>query len=118
MKKSYFKLFLWVVIIVPLDGIVAKTQKETTSVFLADSTIFYDKGIYYLYGTEQNPNKGFPVLISKNLRKWEKPLRSSKNGYALLKGDQTFGMTGFWAPQVFAIYSQREYSNCTKQYTL
>ncbi|UZD21412.1 glycoside hydrolase family 43 protein [Algoriphagus halophytocola] len=68
-------------------------------ILLADPTIFYHDGTYYLYGTSGNDkNLGFEVYVSKNLKSWK---RSVKNdGYALKKGE-SYGDIGFWAPQVF-----------------
>jgi len=72
-------------------------DKET--ILLADPTIFYHGGSYYLYGTSGNDkNLGFEVYVSKNLKSWK---RSELNdGYVLKKGD-SYGDIGFWAPQVF-----------------
>jgi len=66
------------------------------TIYLADPTVFFDKGIYYLYGTSSN--KGFLVYTSTDLKNWKKP--GANNGFALKKGE-AFGNTGFWAPQVF-----------------
>lgn len=72
---------------------------EKSPILLADPTIFYHDGTYYLYGTSGNDkNLGFEVYVSKNLKSWK---RSDKNdGYALKKGE-SYGDIGFWAPQVF-----------------
>src|SRR5690606_12326438 len=72
---------------------------EKNPILLADPTIFYHDGNYYLYGTSGNDkNLGFEVYVSKNLKSWK---RSDKNdGYALKKGE-SYGDIGFWAPQVF-----------------
>lgn len=72
-------------------SVYGQTQKET--IRLADPTIFCDKGTYYLYGTGR-PD-GFPVYTSTDLHNWQLYKRN-----ALLKGD-SYGTTGFWAPQVF-----------------
>lgn len=69
------------------------------NIYLADPTVFYENGIYYLYGTGGDSNFGFQVYTSKDLKTWEGPVGAS-NGYALKKGD-AFGSHGFWAPQVF-----------------
>lgn len=71
---------------------------KTTPIFLADPTIFHDNGKYYLYGTGGN-HEGFLVYESDDLKSWQGPA-GARNGYALMKGD-TYGTTGFWAPQVF-----------------
>ena len=65
---------------------------------LADPTIFFDNGIYYLYGT--SPEEGFDVYTSKDLETWTGPVGANDDGMALVKSD-VFGTTGFWAPQVF-----------------
>ena len=71
-----------------------------TSIQLADPTIFYDNGTYYLYGTGSTPyHNGFVVYVSKDLKRWSGP-KGVKDGYALSKGD-AFGDAKFWAPQVF-----------------
>ncbi|WP_293306169.1 glycoside hydrolase family 43 protein [Pedobacter sp. UBA5917] len=72
----------------------AKQLNDT--IYLADPTIFVDKGTYYLYGT--SGDEGFLVYTSKDLKNWSK--KTENNGYALKKGD-AFGSKGFWAPQVF-----------------
>ena len=72
---------------------------EKSPILLADPTIFYHDGNYYLYGTSgHDSNRGFEVYVSRDLKSWK---RSEKNdGYALKKGD-SYGDKGFWAPQVF-----------------
>ncbi len=69
------------------------------TLFMADPTIFYNKGTYYLYGTGGNSGKGFLVYTSSDMKTWKGPMGAG-DGYALVKGD-TYGTTGFWAPQVF-----------------
>jgi len=74
---------------------------------LADPTIFFDQGSYYLYGTGVLPGSGldgFMVYSSKELRDWEGPTGAT-GGFALIKGD-VFGTRGFWAPQVFRYQGQ------------
>lgn len=69
-------------------------------ILLADPSIFYDKGVYYLYGTGSSPyTKGFAVYTSKDLERWSGP-SGAKEGFALAQGD-AFGDAKFWAPQVF-----------------
>lgn len=83
--------------------VLAQDQKRSTlnTISLADPTIFYHKGTYYLYGTggDKYTNQGFVVYTSADLKTWEGP-RGAAGGYALRKGD-AFGESGFWAPQVF-----------------
>jgi xylan 1,4-beta-xylosidase len=75
-------------------------QRETENILLADPTIFYNNGTYYLYGTGGNEyNQGFPVYSSSDLKTWTGPVGKNQ-GYALKKGD-AFGDNKFWAPQVF-----------------
>jgi beta-xylosidase len=81
----------------------AKAQSSTKNqdtIHLADPTIFYNKGTYYLYGTvEGNSGNGFMAYTSKDTKRWQKPV-SAPDGYVLKKGD-AYGTKGFWAPQVF-----------------
>lgn len=81
----------------------AKSQGATdneSAINLADPTIFFHEGTYYLYGTvEQNAENGFTVYTSSDLKKWKGPI-GANNGFALRKED-AFGDRGFWAPQVF-----------------
>jgi arabinan endo-1,5-alpha-L-arabinosidase len=72
---------------------------DTSVLKLADPTIFYHNGTYYLYGTGGDVNKGFLVYTSSDLRLWQGP-KGVHDGYALVK-DDTYGTAGFWAPQVF-----------------
>lgn len=82
---------------------VAVVRKQ---LFQADPTIFYHDGTYYLYGTNDvNADIGFLVYTSKDMKNWSGPA-GAKNGYALLNGD-SYGTTGFWAPQVF--YANNKY---------
>lgn len=75
------------------------TYSQST-IYLADPTIASFDGTYYMYGTEMKPQKGFPVLQSKDLKIWEVPA-SAKNGYSLEMGNNVYGTVGFWAPQIF-----------------
>jgi xylan 1,4-beta-xylosidase len=87
MQKLIITLLLSIIIT------TAYSQTNKNTIKLADPTIFYEQGTYYLYGTG-SPD-GFPVYTSTNLTTWK---RQSKN--ALLKGD-SYGTKGFWAPQLF-----------------
>lgn len=79
-------------------GMTSASLAQQPAIFLADPTVFMDKGKYYLYGT--GSNQGFPVYESDNLKSW-KPAKESAGGLALTRG-QAFGSGGFWAPQVLA----------------
>lgn len=78
------------------------TEPQLKNILLADPTIFYENGTYYLYGTTGGDTplngQGFMVYTSTDLKKWNGPA-GSQNGLALKKGD-SFGDKGFWAPQV------------------
>lgn len=78
----------------PLSGNIDSVK----SLYLADPTIFYDKGTYYLYGTHA-VNQGFTVYTSKDSKQWSGPA-GVNDGLALRKED-VYGTSGFWAPQVF-----------------
>jgi len=71
-------------------------QKDTIQ--LADPTIFYENGQYYLYGT--GSNRGFPVYQSADLVNWKAGVGRAEGGLALAKGD-SYGDKSFWAPQIF-----------------
>jgi len=90
------KLFFCIVLFVA--GIISQSRAQQPSIFLADPTIFTDKGKYYLYGT--GSNQGFPVYESDNLESW-KPAAEITGNLALKRGE-AFGSGGFWAPQVIA----------------
>lgn len=79
------------------------TKPKTSPILLADPTIFYDNGTYYLYGTTSGETplngEGFLVYTSGDLKNWKGPA-GTQNGLVLKKGD-AFGTKGFWAPQVF-----------------
>lgn len=102
--KGNISLLLCILFMLNVSSKNMATENQTKeqhspadSIFLADPTIFYNKGTYYLYGT--GGKDGFLVYTSTNLKNWKGPA-GAKNGYALLKGD-AFGTSGFWAPQVF-----------------
>ena len=72
------------------------SQKDTIQ--LADPTIFYENGQYYLYGT--GSNKGFPVYQSSDMVNWKTGVGKASDGLALANGD-SYGTSKFWAPQIF-----------------
>lgn len=81
------------------------SQENNSNIFLADPTIFYNNGTYYLYGTGGIEYKdGFAVYTSADLSVWKGPV-GLNNGYALKKGN-VYGDTKFWAPQVFKYNSK------------
>jgi len=83
-----------------LPGSSIPQAQESKNIFLADPTIFYSRGTYYLYGTGGGQlNNGFAVYTSSNLKTWTGPA-GVQEGYALKKGD-AYGDSKFWAPQVF-----------------
>lgn len=103
--KKYFSLFALFCVFICCSQ-EKETGKKTASkdkpILLADPTIFYENGVYYLYGTTTGdfPNgEGFQVYTSFDLKKWKGPV-GAQNGLALKKGD-AYGTKGFWAPQVF-----------------
>ncbi|TKK67732.1 beta-xylosidase [Ilyomonas limi] len=110
MKISIKYLFIFPFLLCSLFVVLScsSIRKNTTALqkqsagnllYQADPTIFYDKGQYYLYGTNGgNADSGFKVFISKDLKSWQ--LSNKNNGWALVKGN-AFGTKGFWAPQVF-----------------
>ncbi|WP_205512093.1 glycoside hydrolase family 43 protein [Longitalea arenae] len=68
---------------------------NTANPLLADPTIFFNNGKYYLYGTvARNTDSGFKAYSSVDKIAWK------EEGYVLRKGE-SYGTKGFWAPQVF-----------------
>lgn len=80
-----------------LLGITAFLSVNAADLTLADPTIFYENGVYYLTGTYAS--NGFAMYSSTDLVHW-KACGNAGSGLALLKGD-TYGTSGFWAPQIF-----------------
>lgn len=84
-------------------------ESKSKPILLADPTIFYNNGLYYLYGTTSGDTpigEGFQVYTSSDLKAWKGPA-GAQNGLALKKGD-AFGDKGFWAPQVLS-YNNKFY---------
>lgn len=116
MIKSFFRILQ--IFIFALTANIAAAQSD---IFLADPTIFYYDGTYYMYGTGiAGNNDGIPVLQSKDMRNWEIPANTLE-GYALKNGVSTYGTQGFWAPQVFKrddsfymFYTANEYNAVAK----
>lgn len=99
---AIFKLFISVLLCsLCFQSLAQKPNAPADStIYLADPTVFYQKGMYYLYGTvEGNANEGFIAHTSTDLKSWQRNTNDS-TGYVLRKGD-AFGTGGFWAPQVF-----------------
>lgn len=95
--KSIFALFL------SLNLFLSFTQNATAqqqgAITLADPTIFYDEGTYYLYGTSR-ADEGFLVYTSTDLNNWTGPAGNLPEGFCLQKS-AVYGDQGFWAPQVY-----------------
>lgn len=91
--KQAFQMLLFSVFL-SLASVGAGAQEKTV-IQMADPAIFYYDGTYYLYGTGNNEaQKGFKVYTSKDKINWDDA------GMALKKED-VFGLSRFWAPQVF-----------------
>jgi xylan 1,4-beta-xylosidase len=80
-------------------SITAALFANANEIKLADPTIFYSNGIYYLTGTGDTAN-GFTMYKSTDLVHWQR-CGNATGGRALYKGD-TYGTGDFWAPQIFA----------------
>ncbi|WP_082915341.1 glycoside hydrolase family 43 protein [Arachidicoccus ginsenosidimutans] len=64
---------------------------------MADPTIFYNNGKYYLYGTyDINNSQGIRAFVSDHLKIFKK----SDSKLVLRKGE-AYGTAGFWAPQIW-----------------
>lgn len=79
-----------------------RTDSIPAAIRLADPTIFYHHKMYYLYGT--GGRRGFMVYTSTDLKNWTGPAGKTE-GYALVRED-SYGTTGFWAPQVFYFHNK------------
>ncbi|NJY62118.1 family 43 glycosylhydrolase [Salinimicrobium sp. CDJ15-81-2] len=92
------------------EPIQEEQELQLKDITLADPTIFYHEGTYYLYGTSQGNlsemGNGFLVYTSKDLQVFSGPAGAT-DGFALKQG-QAFGTKGFWAPQVLE-YNDRFY---------
>lgn len=100
-RSIHFLVLLSLFIITTPKTLLSQEQKEINkSIFLADPTIFYNNGTYFLYGTGAGQYaNGFVTYTSTDLKQWQGPAGVT-NGYALKKGD-AYGESQFWAPQVF-----------------
>jgi xylan 1,4-beta-xylosidase len=110
--------FIHLILFIGLSLNSCSQQKEDVSktplppvvndIFLADPTIFYNDGIYYLYGTTTGNTplngEGFQVYTSSDQKNWKGPV-GAQGGLALKKGD-AFGSQGFWAPQILKYNNQ------------
>lgn len=103
MIKNFKRIFfagICTIMLFFMGATSADKRGEKSVIMLADPTVFYHDGTYYLYGTGGNKrtDQGFVVYTSKDKKNWKGPV-GANNGYALKKGD-AFGEAGFWAPQV------------------
>ncbi len=73
------------------------TEKDSSFIYMADPTIFYDNGMYYLYGTyDLNSKDGVKVYWAKDLYSF-----SESNSSVALKKGEAYGTKDFWAPQIW-----------------
>ena len=79
--------------------IIAIPAVQAATITLADPTIFFDNGTFYLSGTSA-VNEGFALYTSTDLLHWTSHAGKATNGLALSK-DDSFGSKNFWAPQIF-----------------
>ena len=84
---------------------------QAATITLADPTIFYENGYYYLTGTNKI-NSGFTMYRSTDLVHWT-PVGNAHDGFALWK-DDTFGTGRFWAPQIFKYEGKYFMAKCFK----
>lgn len=71
---------------------------QAATITMADPTIFYEDGYYYLTGTNK-VNSGFSMYRSTDMVHWTS-VGNAQGGLAMWKED-TFGTGSFWAPQIF-----------------
>ncbi|MGJ7031488.1 glycoside hydrolase family 43 protein [Niabella hirudinis] len=98
-----YRIFLTTLIVLLCCSSPLSAQTEDgQNPLMADPTIFFHNGVYYLYGTNgRGADNGFIAYTSTDLRSWKAA------GKVLTPGD-AFGTKGFWAPQVFT-YKGRFY---------
>ncbi len=74
-------------------------------VSLADPFVYYEDGLYYLYGTDQAraSSYGFPVLTSTDLVNWQ------FRDYAFHKTEDSWTQLHYWGPEVLKISEGRYY---------
>lgn len=96
MKHFVYNRFLLLLSIMLVSHALYGQATGSNNPLLADPTVFYHKGVYYLYGTggENNREGGFIVFTSTDKKSWQ------YGGFVLKKGE-SYGSKGFWAPQVF-----------------
>lgn len=80
-----------------LLGLFIALTAKAGVITLADPTIFYEDGVYYLTGTLDG--SGFIMYSSPDLVHWERC--GYATGQRALYKDDVFGDKGFWAPQIF-----------------
>lgn len=95
----HIKLFLAGLFMLVMAGCEASesVQQQKHDILYADPTIVLDNGKYYMTGTGSQTPPGFTVLISDDLQKWTTGT-SDYYRFILHKGE-SYGSTGFWAPQ-------------------
>ncbi|MBP1963371.1 family 43 glycosylhydrolase [Paenibacillus aceris] len=79
------------------DSITGPTYTNSVLPNIADPFVLQHDGMYYLYGTNTDPNKsslGFKVYTSTDLVNW------SEQKELALKQSDSWGTSGFWAPEV------------------
>ncbi len=93
-------------------------SNASAEILLPDPSIFFDKGNYYLIGTdtkiapEKNDAQLFPFYKSKNLTDWTCRDENGKLIYLADKKDLT-GICCFWAPQIFKRDSKYYLAYCS-----
>lgn len=97
MRKRFF-LFKWM--LVSTFIIVAQVSRGgEKDILYADPTIYLEGENCYLIGTRNREPLGFTILQSKNLKKWQTPVRNEAC-MILSKGAGSYGTDNFWAPQI------------------
>ena len=73
-------------------------NKNVLDLLLADPTVFAEDGKFYAAGTRSYGPQGFTMLESSDLKTWR---YARPDSMVLRKDRQTWGSSGFWAPQFF-----------------
>jgi|GEM_PF-234486 len=75
---------------------------------IADPTIFYANGSYFLIGTsgDKTVTEGFKLYHSTDLINWHRVEKGANTDYLALDSSHSFGNKGFWAPQLLRLDTQ------------
>lgn len=83
----------------PTKNMLPPASNAKILIPLADPFILYDNNTYYAYGTSSS--EGFQAYVSTDLKHWALAETPLGNHLVLKKGNQVYGESDFWAPEVY-----------------